>query len=50
MIIQSKEGYSMRISHSLVIFFFMSAVMMQPARAQWAVVDAPATAQLILQV
>jgi len=50
MIIQSKEGYSMRISHSLVIFFFMSAVMMQPARAQWAVVDAPATAQLIQQV
>jgi len=40
----------MRISYCLVIFFFLSAVMMHPARAQWAVVDAPATAQLIQQV
>jgi type IV secretion system protein VirB5 len=40
----------MRISQCLGILFVLSAVLMQPARAQWAVVDAPATAQLISQV
>jgi type IV secretion system protein VirB5 len=40
----------MRISQCLGILFVLSAVLMQPARAQWAVVDAPATAQLIQQV
>jgi type IV secretion system protein VirB5 len=40
----------MRISQCLGFLFVLSAVLMQPARAQWAVVDAPATAQLISQV
>jgi len=40
----------MRIVQCLVIVSILSAVMMPPARAQWAVVDAPATAQLIQQV
>lgn len=40
----------MRIARCVLILSILSAVMMQSARAQWAVVDAPATAQLIQQV
>jgi type IV secretion system protein VirB5 len=40
----------MRIVNCLVVMSILSVVAIQPARAQWAVVDAPATAQLIEEV